>query len=222
MDNSVQKSSDMIDGLVFSISWVLLLAGIAGAVYTGTLNTLSADLIRIFTSPAPLVTDYFRLGSLGAAFVNAGLCGMTMAAFMRLLPGPSHVNTLAGYFLVIAHAFYGLNFLNMWPCFLAPFLYGLYWKRTTSAAVWTSFVAGVGVMCCCMYGTFTGHMFLSPFFSSPINAGVLAMLLGLVIVPVVSLLTREKNKDEVDRMFQCYERTVTVRASTSLRDDEEA
>ena len=58
-----------------------------------------------------------------AAFLNAGLCGMTMAAFMYILPGPSHVNTLAGYFLVISHCFYGLNFLNMWPCFLSPFLY---------------------------------------------------------------------------------------------------
>jgi len=42
---------------------------------------------------------------------------------MVLSPGPSRVNTFAGYFLVIAHAFYGLNFLNMWPCFLAPLLY---------------------------------------------------------------------------------------------------
>ena len=46
-----------------------------------------------------------------------------MAFFMFFLPGPSHTNTLAGFFLVIAHCFYGLNFLNMWPCFIAPFLY---------------------------------------------------------------------------------------------------
>jgi len=39
------------------------------------------------------------------------------------LPGPSHGNTLAGYFLVIAHCFFGLHFLNIWPCFLTPFLY---------------------------------------------------------------------------------------------------
>jgi len=115
----------------------------------------------------------------------------------------------------------GISWGALAGAFLAPFLYGLYWKRTTPAAVWASFIVGVGVMCACMYCTFTGQKFISPFMSSPINAGVLAMLLGLVIVPIVSLFTRVKNKEAVKGMFQCYERTVTVRASTSLIDEEE-
>jgi len=40
-------------------------------------------------------------------------------------------------------------------------------------------------------------------------------------VPIVSVLTPVKNKEAVKGMFACYNRTVTVRASTSLRDDEE-
>ena len=115
----------------------------------------------------------------------------------------------------------GISWGALAGAFLAPFLYGLYWKRTSPAAVWASFIVGVGVMCGCMYGTFTGHTFLNPYFSSPINAGVLAMLLGLVVVPIVSVLTPVKNKEAVKGMFACYNRTVTVRASTSLRDDEE-
>lgn len=120
---TVQRNSNLIDGITFGISASLLLASLAGAAYTGTAGTLTRDFLRILTSPAPLVTDYFALGSMPATFLNAGLCGLTMACFMFFLPGPSHVNTLAGFFLVIAHAFYGLNYLNMWPCFLAPFLY---------------------------------------------------------------------------------------------------
>jgi SSS family transporter len=115
----------------------------------------------------------------------------------------------------------GISWGALAGAFLAPFLYGLYWKRTTPAAVWASFVVGVGVMCGCMYGTFTHHTFISPFLSSPINAGVLAMLLGLVVVPLVSAVTRVRNKEAVRGMFQCYERTVTVRASTSLKEEEE-
>ena len=115
----------------------------------------------------------------------------------------------------------GISWGALAGAFLAPFLYGLYWKRTTPAAVWASFIVGVGVMCGCMYGTFTHHTFISPFLSSPINAGVLAMLLGLVIVPLVSAVTRVRNKEAVSGMFQCYERTVTVRASTSLKEEEE-
>ncbi|MBQ7455794.1 MAG: DUF1576 domain-containing protein [Clostridia bacterium] len=120
---SEQLNSRIIDALTLSLSLALLLGAAAAAVYTGTGGTLLADFSRILTTPGPLVTDYFGIGSLSATFLNAGLCGLTMWAFMALLPGPSHVNTLAGYFLVVAHAFYGLNYLNMWPCFLASFLY---------------------------------------------------------------------------------------------------
>ena len=112
----------------------------------------------------------------------------------------------------------GISWGALAGAFLAPFLYGLYWKRTTRASVWASFIVGVVIMCGCMYGTFTKTTFISPYFSSPINAGVLAMVAGLVIVPIVSLFTKDSNKEEVDKMFACYNREVTVRASTSLMD----
>lgn len=125
---STKRNSNIIDGMTFGFSAALLLACLAGAVYTGTLSTLPRDFLRILTTPGPAITDYFGVGSMPATFLNAGLCGLAMACFMAFLPGPSHVNTLSGFFLVIAHCFYGLNFLNMWPCFLAPFLY-MHWKR---------------------------------------------------------------------------------------------
>jgi uncharacterized membrane protein len=72
-----------------------------------------------------------------------------------------------------------------------------------------------------MYCTFTGKTFISPFFTSPINAGVLAMLLGLVIVPVVSLITKVTKKEDVERMFSCYRGTVTVHVTTALEEGQE-
>lgn len=123
MEFSVQKNSRIINGATLGIALSLLLAAVIGAIYSGTGSTLLTDFLRILTSPGPLITDYFEIGSLPAAFLNAGLCGLAVWSFMVLLPGPSHGNTFAGFFLVIAHAFYGLNFLNMWPCFLSPFLY---------------------------------------------------------------------------------------------------
>ena len=115
----------------------------------------------------------------------------------------------------------GISWGALAGAFLAPFLYGLYSKKTTPAAVWTSFACGVGVMVGCMYCSFTGQTFISPFFTSPINAGGLAMVLGLVVVPVVSLFTRVPDKEHVAEIFSCYEREVTVHASTSLIDDDE-
>ena len=114
----------------------------------------------------------------------------------------------------------GISWGALAGAFLAPFLYGLYWKRTSKASVWASFICGVLVMSLCMYCTFTGKVFISKYFSSPINAGVLAMVLGLVVVPIVSLFTAPKDKARVDEMFTCYDRTVTVRAISSLEDSE--
>lgn len=93
--------------------------------------------------------------------------------------------------------------------FLAPFLYGLYWKRVTKAAVWASFISGVGI-------TTTNMIF--GYIKSPINAGAIAMIAGLVVVPLVSLLTPKMNKEKVDSVFRCYEETVTVRKKKSIQE----
>lgn len=103
----------------------------------------------------------------------------------------------------------GISWGALAGSFLAPFLYGLYWKRTTKAAVWASFAAGVGITVSNMY---------IKFIASPINAGAFAMIAGLIIVPIVSLLTPKMNKDKVDSVFACYDETVTVHRKESIEE----
>ncbi|MDO4483762.1 MAG: DUF1576 domain-containing protein [Clostridia bacterium] len=108
----------------FFFSVCLLLASAAAAVY---LQETPAQVIaawgQILISPCPLVTDYFRVGSLSAAFLNAALCGFA-CSMLTLWPGAKHKpNVWAGYFLIIAHCFYGLNFVNMWPPMLGFLVY---------------------------------------------------------------------------------------------------
>ena len=106
----------------------------------------------------------------------------------------------------------GISWGALAGAFLAPFLYGLYSKRVTKAAVFASFGFGVGVMVFNMLA----KSILPDFFKSSINMGVIAMLGGLVLVPVVSLLTRKPDKSEIDEIFSCYDKTVTVSAKDSL------
>ncbi|MEG1242257.1 MAG: sodium:solute symporter [Oscillospiraceae bacterium] len=98
--------------------------------------------------------------------------------------------------------------------FLAPFLFGLYWKRTTKAAAFTSFFFGSGIMTLNML---CGHLF-PEVLRSPINCGAFAMLAGFIIVPVVSLLTKAPDKGLVDGAFACYEEKVEVSAKRSLSE----
>ena len=117
------SNSRIINGTALGFSILFLLASLAAACFVGEWGHVFLDWRRIMISPCPLVTDYLAIGGLSSAFLNAGACGLACFFFMVLLKGDSHANTLAGYFLVVAHCFYGLNFLNVWPCFLAPFLY---------------------------------------------------------------------------------------------------
>lgn len=103
----------------------------------------------------------------------------------------------------------GISWGALAGAFLAPFLYGLYWKGVTKAAVWASFVCGVGIT--------VANMFLK-FIESPINAGAIAMVAGLVIVPIVSLITPKMKNEEVDGIFACLEETVTVRRKRSIEE----
>ena len=112
----------------------------------------------------------------------------------------------------------GISWGALAGAFLAPFLYSLYGKWVTKASVWVSFAAGVIIMIANMVCTFMKVPFINAYFSSPINAGMLAMVVGLVIVPVVSLVTKKQDKADMDKLFSCYDRTVTVRSKSSLEE----
>lgn len=106
----------------------------------------------------------------------------------------------------------GISWGAMAGAFLAPFIYGLYWKRTTKAGCFASFIFGCGIM---LLNMFCKSVFPA-WLQSPINCGALAMLAGLVIVPVVSLVTKAPAKEQVDEMFECYEQEVVVPSKKSL------
>lgn len=116
-------NSQIINGIAFGFSLCFLISAFIASYYTGVGGRIFHNWYLIMISPCPLVTDYFDIGGLASAMLNAGACGMACFLFMIGLKEESRANTMAGYFLVVAHCFYGLNFLNMWPCFLAPFIY---------------------------------------------------------------------------------------------------
>ena len=98
--------------------------------------------------------------------------------------------------------------------FLAPFMYSLYSKRVTKASCWVCFIFSSVLMIANIF-------FRSSFptiMQSPINCGAIAMLAGLVIVPVVSLFTPKPDKELVESAFKCYDKKTTVEQKTALGD----
>ena len=114
----------------------------------------------------------------------------------------------------------GVSWGAMAGAFLAPFLYGLYWKRATKMACWVSILFSSIFMTIDMLSNLGVLSVQLGLLQSPINAGAFCMLVGLIIVPVVSLVTKAPDKKLVENAFSCYERKVTVRQSEALGDSE--
>ena len=106
----------------------------------------------------------------------------------------------------------GVSWGALAGAFLGPFLFGLYWKRATSASVWVSFIFSTVVM---LANIFWKNAFPT-LLQSPINAGVFCMLAGLIIVPVVSLVTKPPKKEYVEQVFSCYNKKVVVSATEAI------
>ena len=111
----------------------------------------------------------------------------------------------------------GISWGAMAGAFLAPFLYGLYWKKTSGFACWTSFFFSVVFM---LVDLFARPILPAPL-QSPINAGAFCMLAGLVIVPVVSMITPKPEEALVEDAFSSYSKKVLVQQTEALSDEEE-
>ena len=103
----------------------------------------------------------------------------------------------------------GVSWGGLAGAFLAPFMYGLYSKNVTRLSVWVSFAWGV---------LFTVMNMFFHFIASPINAGAVTMIIGLILVPLVSLITPKMDAKEMDDLFACYDEEVVVHKSHSLAE----
>ncbi|MBR3971508.1 MAG: sodium:solute symporter family protein, partial [Ruminococcus sp.] len=111
----------------------------------------------------------------------------------------------------------GVSWGAMSGAFLGPFMLGLYWKRATKPAVWASFIFSVLVNGIFFVFKLTNNVALLPeIFRASSNVGVMAMLAGIILVVVISLLTRKPDEKKVEEMFSCYDKKVTVSQKDSL------
>ena len=109
----------------YMLSWSLafLLCVPIACIYSEEGADIFKNFYYIIISPSNLITDYFNVGGMGSTFLNVALCGLACNLMVRKSKAKPNSRILAGYFLVIAHCFYGLNFLNMWPTVLGVFIY---------------------------------------------------------------------------------------------------
>ncbi len=193
---------DMIVPQMLSTLPDLLIGIVIVLVLSASMSTLSS---LVMTSSSTLTLDFLK------DVVIKNMSEKTQLVVMRVLIA---VFIILSVVLALNPPTFiaqlmGVSWGALAGAFLAPFMYGLYSKKITKPAVWASYIVGVGIT--------VSNMFLK-FIASPINAGAIAMVAGLIVVPIVSLITPKMKKEYVDDIFACYEEKVTVKKTRSLED----
>ncbi len=95
--------------------------------------------------------------------------------------------------------------------FLAPYLYGLYWKKTTKAGAWAGALTGLSFsLGASIYFNFDAKLIPT--------IGSLAMLIPLAVVPAVSLVTARFSQNHIKLVFG-EETEETVLKNAQAKED---
>ncbi len=193
----------------------ILIAVVVVLVLSASMSTLSS---LVLTSSSTLTLDFIapmtrgRMGEKKKLLVMRLLvvAFIAVSVVIAIVQAKSNVTFIAQLM--------GISWGALAGAFLAPFLYGLYWKRATKASVWVSFAFSSLVM--------IANMLWRPYFpkllQSPINAGAFCMIAGMILVPLVSLVTPRLPKEKVEAIFSCYEKRVSVPVTDAIADEGEA
>ena len=185
----------------------ILIGVVVVLVLSASMSTLSS---LVLTSSATLTIDLIKplRQNLGerhmVRIMRVLIAGFVLISVVIALNPNAYITTLMS-----------ISWGALAGAFLAPFLYGLFFRGITRAAVWACFISGVGItvlhMVLFSLGWFPGLVEAVQGLGwkldvlSPINAGAFAMLFGLVLVPVVSRFTKKPEQAVVDYVFAAYQ-----------------
>lgn len=92
-----------------------------GAAVNGWLNVLQM--------PAQMTLDYFKHATVAGTFLNVAAVGAGCMAVFAISGADLSGVSLMAYFLTIGFAFFGMNFVNIWPCMLGTLVFTLVTKQ---------------------------------------------------------------------------------------------
>ncbi|HZK01970.1 MAG TPA: sodium:solute symporter, partial [Anaerovoracaceae bacterium] len=175
-------------------------------VLSASMSTLSSLVIA---SSSTFTLDFLKgtvlknISSRAQVAIIKVLCVLFVALSVIIAMNPNNLIT----------TLMGLSWGTLAGAFLGPFLYGLLWKRANKFALWASIIMSLSINVVNLILGVT---------AAPV-AGAVAILLSLVIVPLVSLVSPRQDKDQIDRIFSCYDEKIemTVEHKFHLKEDED-
>jgi len=193
--NILSKFSDLLIGLIILLVFAASISTLSSLVLVSS-STLTLDFIK--GNLVKKMSDKKQLLIIRALIVVF----IIISAAIAILQYQKN--------LIFIAQMMGISWGALAGSFLAPFLYGLYWKKATKLSVWCCFIFSTVVMTSnVILNLFFNDIFLKVFpkiLQSSINCGAFVMLAGLIIVPVVSMFSKAPDKASLDSSFACYDK----------------
>lgn len=96
-------------------------------------------IFTIIREPDFLITDYFIIGGVGAAFVNAGILTLVSIGIVYGLGMDFDGHTITSACLMFGFSLFGKNLLNIWAIMLGVFLYARYHRTSVSRYIYIGY-----------------------------------------------------------------------------------
>lgn len=100
------------------------------------LNEIGSGIITIIREPDFLITDYFAVGGIGAALVNAGFLTLVILALVYYMGMEIDGHTITSCCLMFGFSLFGKNLLNIWTILFGVYLYSRYHKMPFSKYIY--------------------------------------------------------------------------------------
>ena len=162
-----------------------LMAVIILLVLSASMSTLSS---LVLVSSSAVAIDMYK------GHVNPNISKENSLAMMRFLSAifVAFSFIVAKFKLAIIVTLMSLSWGAVAGAFMAPFLYGLYWKRTSAIGVYAGMISGLV--------TSVGLFYYWGEARSPLAASI-GMIVPFIVIPVVSLLTPAPSGTTIDKAF---------------------
>ncbi len=213
------SNPDMIMPQLFNITMPPAFMGfIAVLIFAASMSTLASLAIA---GSSTVAVDFYK------GYVNKRASDRSTNIIMKVM---SVVYVAISVLLAVVKveaivALMGVSWGTLAGCFIGPYFYGLYWKKTTKAGAWSSIIASLvvtfGLLLYFGYtkpaagvdgflGVIKGGLAKSPLI------GVIAMAVSFIITPLVSLFTKKPDASHVEKVFSLVKKGAVVDSDGNL------
>ncbi len=177
-------SNGVFVNIVLSVILLLVLSASMSTLSSVVLSASSAVAVDLLQEVRPNVDKKKQM------YVMRGLC----LAFVLL----SFLCAIGKISFIIALMSFSWGAVS--GCFIGPYIWGLYSKKTTRAGAWAGMFGGLGTLLALVICSTIARGFSFATANSPLF-GAIAMLVSILVVPIISAFTRPLEQNQVEAAF---------------------